>query len=489
MLKSFTLHQFGLAAGLAACAIMLTMPAPQGLPVEGWQVLAVAAWMVIWWMTDAAPLAVTSLVPLVVFPLLGLGTLEDIGFNYANEAIFLTLGGFLIGLGLEKWNLHLRLSLMLIGRIGTESHRVIGGFMLATALISMWITNTAAALIMLPIAISVSRILLEERGGTEKEKRNFGIALMLGLAYSASIGGMMTLVGTTTNAVFKGFMEKTFDLRIGFLDWMIIGVPIGLAVLAAAWVLLCYVLFPCDRNHHAGVHAEVQKRLGALGRLAHGEELVLVIFLITVALWVSKDFLHSLMPLLNLNDASIAMLGAILLFVTPVDWHEKRMLLEWKDTKEMPWGVLLLLGGGLALASMINDHGVADWIGAGLRDLGNISPFWLLVICTGAVMILTELMSNMATLTTLLPVVTGVAVGFGLDPLFLAVPAAFAASCAFMLPVSTPPNAIVFGTHMMTVPQMARAGIWLNLVALAILVAAAYFVLPLAFGAQSIVIQ
>lgn len=481
MLKTTSLHQAGLVLGLASFAAVLCSPPPAGLAVESWQVLGVALWMVIWWMTDAAPIAVTSMVPLIVFPFLGLATLEDIGFNYANEAVFLILGGFLLGAALERRNLHLRFSLALIRRMGTESHRVIGGFMLATALISMWITNAAAALIMLPIAVSVAKVLLEERGGDEKEKKAFGTALMLGLAYSASIGGMMTLVGTTTNAVFKGYMEKTFDLRIGFFDWMLVGVPVGLALLLAGWALLCYVLFPCDRRHHAGVREVVERRLRELGRLSHAEELVLVVFAVVVGLWIFKGMLQEWLPLLNLNDASIAILGAVLLFVTPVDWRKKEMLLEWKDTRDLPWGVLLLLGGGLALAAMMNDHGVADWIGAGIQSMGEISPFWLLVLSLALVMLMTELMSNVATVTTLLPVMTGVAVGFDLNPMFLAVPAAMAASCAFMLPVSTPPNAIVFGTHLVTVPQMARAGLWLNLIALAVLSAAAYLLVPVAF--------
>lgn len=484
MLKSFALHQIGLVTGLASFALILLSPAPNGLPIEGWQVLAVSVWMIIWWLTDAAPLAVTSLIPLVAFPLLGLGTLEDIGFNYANEAIFLTLGGFLLGTALERWNLHLRLALMLIRRVGTEPHRVVGGFMLATALISMWITNAAAALIMLPIAISVARILLEERDGDEREKKHFGSALMLGLAYSASIGGMMTLVGTTTNAVLKGFMEKTFDLRIDFLDWMKVGVPIGLILLGIAWLLLCYLLFPCDRRRHAGIREVVQQQLKNLGRLNHGEELVLTIFLLTLALWIFKDPLHDLFPPLDLNDASIAMLGAILLFITPVNWHKKEMLLEWKDTRDLPWGILLLLGGGLAMAGMMNDHGVADWIGNGLRSLGDASPLVLLLCVITVVMFMTEFMSNAAVITSMLPVIAGIAIGFGQDPLLLAIPATFAASCAFMLPISTPPNAIVFSTQFITVPQMARAGLLLNLTAIVVLALGTYWLLPWAFGIQ-----
>jgi sodium-dependent dicarboxylate transporter 2/3/5 len=479
-----TIRHYGLVCGLLFFAIMMNLPAPEGLSPEGWHVLAVALWMVSWWLTEAVPIPVTALVPLVAFPLLGLGTLKDVSFDYANEAIFLTLGGFIIGAALQRWNLHLRFALKLVRRVGTEPHHVVGGFMIACAFISMWISNAAAALIMLPIAYSVASLILDEHEGSDTDKKNFGSALMLGLAFSASIGGMMTLVGTTTNVVFKGYMDDVFGLQIDFLDWMKIGVPVGLLMLALAWFLLCYMIFPCDSRNHKGIRDIIDRKLAEIGKFSHGEELVMFIFLLIVSLWIFQEPLHDVLPLLDLNDASIAILGAILFFVVPVDWKKGEMLLEWKDTKDLPWGILLLLGGGLAMAGMLNDHGVADWIGNGLSGMGHVPPLVLVFITIALVIFVTEFMSNMSTLTAFLPVITSVAIGCGENPLLLAIPATLAASCAFMLPISTPPNAIVFSTHLVTVPQMARAGMWLNIAAVFILVFAAYVLLPLVFGVE-----
>lgn len=481
---NISIRHYGLICGLLFFALMMNLPAPEGLSIEGWHVLAVALWMISWWLTEAVPIPVTALVPLVAFPLLGLGTLKDIAYDYANDAIFLTLGGFMIGAALQRWNLHLRFALKLIRRVGTEPHHVVGGFMIATAFISMWISNAAAALIMLPIAYSVATLILDEHTGSEQDKKNFGVALMLGLAFSASIGGMMTLVGSTTNVVFKGYMDDVFGIQIDFLDWMKIGVPVGITLLTAAWLLLCYVVFPCDSRDHKGIRDIINRKLAELGKPTHGEELVIFVFLLTVALWIFQEPLSEWFPLLALNDASIAVLGALLMFVIPVDWKKGEMLLEWQDTRDLPWGILLLLGGGLAMAGMLNDHGVADWIGAYLSSMGDVSPLLLVVITITLVMFVTEFMSNMSTLTAFLPVITSVAIGFGENPLLLAIPATLAASCAFMLPISTPPNAVVFSTHLVTVPQMARAGFWLNLISIVVLTLAAYVLLPLFFGVE-----
>lgn len=477
-----SLRHYGLFIGFFFFAIMMQLPAPQGLSPEGWHVLAVSLWMITWWMTEAAPVAITAMIPLVAFPLVGVSTFKDIAYDYTSESVLLTLGGFMLGLALERWNLHLRFALNLVKAAGTESHRIIGGFMLACALISMWITNATAALIMLPIALSTAQLLSAERGGDEREKKHFGTALMLGVAYSASIGGMMTLVGTSTNMIFKGFMEDNFDLQVNFADWLKIGVPVGLVLLVCAWVLLCYVLFPCDRKQHEGVGNLIRRKLEEMGALSAAEKLVLLVFAIVVALWVSKEALRNALPYLELSDASIALLGAILLFIIPSGNEEGSRLLEWRDTRELPWGILLLLGGGLAMADMLNDHGVADWLGNGLSSLGAVPTIVLLLLVIGTVMFMTEFMSNAAVITTFLPVLSGLALGYGEDPLLLAVPATLAASCAFMLPVGTPPNAIVYSTHLITVPQMVRAGFWLNLLAMVLLALAAYIILPAAFG-------
>lgn len=481
---NITIRHWGLIGGLLFFALVMNLPVPEGLSLKGLHVLAIALWMICWWLSEAVPIPVTAMVPLVAFPLLGISNFHDVALHYAGEAIFLALGGFVLGMGLERWNLHLRFALHLLKRAGSSPSHIVGGFMIACAFVSMWISNTASTIIMLPIAASITALVMSERQGTEKEHHNFGMALMLGLAYSASIGGMMTLVGTGTNVMFKGYMEDVFGLKIGFLQWMKIGVPIGLVLLFATWLLLCFVLFPTENRKHSGVREIIDDKLRELGRMSHNEELVAMIFVLTVGLWFAQDKLNELVPMVDFNSASIAMLGALLLFVVPSDWKKGEMLLNWKATKELPWGILLLLGGGLALAKMISDHGVADWMGTNLHGLGDVSTLTLLLITIVAMVFLTEFMSNIATLTSILPVVTSVAIGFGENPLLLAVPMALAASCAFMLPISTPPNAVVFSTNMITVAQMARTGIWLNLIAIAVLTLATYFLLPLVFDIQ-----
>lgn len=476
-----TLSRFGLIAGVLLFAVLLQLPAPEGLSPEGWQVLAIALWMAVWWMTEAVPISVTALLPLILFPAMDLGDLDSVGSSYASKAIFLTLGGFIIGVALQRWRLHIRIAMHTVKLVGTEPRRVVGGFMLASAFLSMWITNTATTVMMLPIAYSVAMLLIEEGDGDALLKKRFGTALMLGLAYAASIGGMMTLVGTSTNVVFKGYFENNFGLPIDFLDWMMLGVPIGLTMLVITWLFLTYVMFPCKLGEHAGIRKIIHDKLRELGRMTVPEARVLYIFALTAGLWIFKDLLADILPL-ELNDASIAMFGALLLFVTPADWSKGEMLLRWEDTRDVPWGILLLLGGGLALAGFMNDYGVADWIGGKITELGEM-PIWLLILVTvGLIIFLSELMSNVATITAFLPVIVAVAVGFGENPLLLAVPGTLAASCAFMLPIGTPPNAIVFGSNLITIPQMARTGFGLNLIAILVLSVLSYLLLEFVFG-------
>ena len=465
----------GFVGGLALFAVATQLPSPEGLTQDGWLVLAIALWMAVWWMTEAVPMAVTAMLPLVVFPLLSLGDLASVGSSYANKTIFLTLGGFIIGIALQRWNLHLRIAMQTVKKVGTEPRRVVGGFMIACAFLSMWMTNTATTVMMLPIAYSVALLMLNQDDVDEQQKRNFATALMLGLAYSASIGGMMTLVGTSTNVMFKGYFEESFGFEIDFLDWMKIAVPIGLTLLAIAWLLLTRALFPCKMNAHSGIAGIVNDQLSKLGSMSTGEKRTLFVFVLTATLWITKDWLEPMLGGLQLNDASIAIFGAILLFVIPADWNKGVFLLEWSDTKEVPWGILLLLGGGLALAGAMNTFGVANWLGGKITGFADL-PIWALILLTVMLVVfLSELMSNVATLTAFLPVIVAVAIGFGENPLLLAIPAAFAASCAFMLPVATPPNAIVFGSNLLNIPQMAKSGLWLNIIAIFVLSAVSYF--------------
>ena len=465
-LSILNIRQIGLLGGLIFSLLALQFEPPEGLSDDGWLVLVIAIWMAIWWMTEAVPIAVTALVPLVLFPILNLGTITSVGSSYAGKAVFLTLGGFIIGLAIQRWNLHIRIAMETVKRVGTEPRSVIGGFMVASAFLSMWITNTATTVMMLPIALSVALLLEREGDGDVASKSAFGTALMLGLAYSASIGGMMTLVGTSTNVMFKGYFEQNYGLEIDFLDWMMVGVPIGITLLAIVWWMLTFVLFPCEMIGHKGIGNIIDKKLDDLGKMSSAEIRTLLVFLLTASLWIGKSVIEPFLGGVVLNDASIAIFGAILLFVIPVDWRAGIFLLQWSDTKDVPWGILLLLGGGLALAGTMNSFGVADWIGSKITQFDDI-PAWLLVLLTVMLIIfLSELMSNVATLTAFLPIIVAVAIGFGENPLLLALPAAFAASCAFMLPIATPPNAIVFGSGLLSIPQMAKTGFLLNIIAI-----------------------
>jgi len=483
------IRQIGLFAGPLIFIGLTQLPPPLGLSTQGLLVLAAALWMAIWWTTEAVPMAVTAFLPLIVFPLLDLASLKTVGSSYASKAVYLTLGGFIIGLALQRWQLHIRIALLTVRAVGSQPQRVVGGFMLASAFLSMWITNTATTVMMLPIASSVALLLAdgEEVGDSvnnAERRAHFGTALMLGLAYSASIGGMMTLVGTSTNVMFKGFFEDNYGLEIDFLDWMMVAVPIGLSLLLIAWWLLTRLLFPCAGDEQGAISAAIDNKLAELGPMSSPERRTLLVFSLTAGLWVGKSWLQPLIGDIKLNDASIAMFGALLLFVIPADWRRGSFLLSWSDTRELPWGILILLGGGLALAGAMNDFGVASWIGAKISAFDEL-PIWLLIVATVTLIVfLSELMSNVATLTAFLPVIVAVALGFGENPLLLALPAAFAASCAFMLPVATPPNAIVFGSNLLNIPQMARAGLLLNVIAIPLLAIICYFLASQVFELQ-----
>lgn len=481
------LKTWGLIGGAALFALMLGSDAPEGLSKEGWNVLAVAILMGIWWMTEAIPIAATGMVPLIAFPFLGLGSITDAGKGFTSKAVFLPLGGFILGIALQRWNLHERIALLTVRLVGTSPKRVIAGFMLATAFLSMWITNTATTVMMLPIAYSVAMLLINEGDGSQKDKRAFGICLMIGIAYAASMGGMMTLVGTSTNVMFKGFMEAELGIEIGFAQWMMLAVPIALTLMALIWYGLCHIIFPCRLAQHDGVATLIHDKLAALGKMSAGEWRTLLVFAITACCWIFRKPIDAALPGISLNDASIAIAAAVALFMLPSGEGKNEperkgeKLLTWADTKEVPWGILLMLGGGISLAGFMNSTGVASWMGGQLGILEGI-PYWvLLLVITGAIIFLSELMSNVATLTAFLPVIIGVSLAFGQDPLLLAVPAALAASCAFMLPIATPPNAIVFGSGLLSIKDMVRAGVIYNLLALLIINALCALLIPMVY--------
>lgn len=424
-----------------------------GLP--GRITAGLACWMAAWWLTEAIPVYATALLPLAVLPVTGARTLEATASAYAHPLIFLFLGGFLLALGLERWGLHRRFAFAVLRVVGTGPRMLVGGFMLVSAVLSMWISNTATALVMLPIATSV--INMQDKDAPEAS--NFGLCLLLGVAYAASIGGVGTIVGTPPNLFTASFMANELDIQISFAEWMLIGVPVVLLFLPIAWLLLTRVLYPVGSASLTGreldVHAEPWTR---------GARATLVIFLLTALAWMFRPLLEQVPGLGTLSDTGIAIIAALLLFSIPANLRDRTFLLDWDTATRVPWGVLILFGGGLALAGAISGNGIGELLASTLTGMDNLPPLLLTVLVVALIIFLTELTSNTATTTALVPIFAAVAVGFGLDPVTVIVPAAIAASCAFMLPVATPPNAIVYGSGMISTPAMARAGIWLNII-------------------------
>jgi len=459
--------------------VLLVLPPPDGLELAPWRVAAVAALLAIFWLTEAAPISVTALLPIVLFPTLGVSPVAAAAAPYADPIVFLFLGGFLIALAIERWNLHRRIALTVLSSIGAREDLQIGGFMLATAALSMWVSNTATAALMLPVAMSV--VPRGPDGAVQPGKGPFATALLLSIAYSASIGGVATLIGTPPNALLAGFMRSTYGVEIGFAQWLLVGLPFSAVMLLLCWLLLTRVLFRLSSDELPGARATIREELARMGPASTAEKRVAIVFGATAILWITRPLLARELPGLNLSDTTIAMAAALSLFFIP-SGHGKGFLLSWSYAERLPWGVLLLFGGGLSLAAAVANSGLAEWIGGELSGLEGMPAWVLVVIVTVLLLFLTELTSNIATAATFLPVVAALALSLGEAPLLLAIPAILATSCAFMLPVATPPNAIVFGSGHLTIPQMVRAGIWLNAIGVAVIVATAYLLMPLAFA-------
>lgn len=475
-------QRIGLILGLAIFGLMLASPAPAELSTEGWRTAAVAALMATWWMTEAIPIEATGLLPLALFPLLGVLDAPTAAAPYANELIFLFMGGFFIAVTMQRWGLHKRIALNIMAMVGTSPPRLILGFMLATAFLSMWISNTATTAMMLPIAIAVAELF---RPHDQQGRYEFGIALMLGVAYAASIGGVSTLIGTPPNAVLAGAASEILDVQIGFVQWMGVGLPITLIMLPITWLLLTRVLYPPGKISGDAAAILDSERAG-LGNLNRGEKITAIIFTLTTLAWVmrsEKTFGDVTLPGIQsfapfVSDSMIAVFASMLLFVLPVNWRRGEFTLDWPTARRIPWGVLVLFGGGLSLARAMEQSGLAAWIGSVVSAL-EVVPMLVIVVAIAALVIfLTELTSNIATTSMAMPIMAGAAVGLGIEPLVLMATAALSASMAFMLPVATPPNAIVFGSGYLSVPQMSRAGFLLNLLAIAIVTVAGSALIP-----------
>lgn len=470
----------GLFLGPILFGLALLMQSSNYLNPTAWQVLGVALWMVIWWISEAAPMAVTALLPIVLFPALGVFTLKAATAPYASPIIFLFMGGFLIALGLEEHGLHKRIALGLIKITGTSANGIILGFMIATAFLSMWISNTATTIMMLPIALSVINLIKHEVVDT-KGFASFSISLMLGIAYSANIGGLATIIGTPPNVVFVGYAKEILHKEIGFADWMMVGVPISILLLYLTYTLLTKVIHKNNLGKMSKVEALIATEYKALGGWKREEKIVAIIFSLTAIMWVFKVPINNLIGIPLLNDTVTAMIGGILMFVIPLDTKGKKQLLAWKATQRLPWGILLLFGGGMTLAKSMEHAGLVTMI-AEVISQNNFSILFIFIILITTMLFMTELMSNVALATIFIPIVMAIAVGANINPLLLSIPVAMAASCAFMMPISTPPNAIVFSSGHIKMTQMVRVGILLNILSVIVLLGAAFSLVEWVFG-------
>jgi len=470
----------GLFLGPALMAIMLLVDAPVGLTSFAWATAAVGVLMAVWWATEAVPIAVTALLPIVLFPMLGIATIQDTVPPYANKVIFLFLGGFIVAFAMQRWNLHRRIALTVLQYAGGNGRSLVGGFMLASALISMWVMNTSTTMMLLPIAVSIIAVIHKTVDSLDdKGRMDFQFALLLGVAYGATIGGMATLVGTAPNAMFAAFMLENYGTDIQFSNWMMVGLPLSVLMLPLSWLVLTRLVFKVDFVTSDEGRAALRNMKLELGSITVPEIRVAIVFLLMASSWILRPVLVKIPALAALDDSLIAIAGAIILFLVPSGEKTDPVLLRWKYAEQLPWGVLLLFGGGLTLANAVSRTGLAEWLGGSLHAVGALPLILIVVIAATLIIFLTELTSNIATTATFLPVVGAIAIEAGYDPIILAVPVTLAASCAFMLPVATPPNAIVFGSGLLTVPRMARAGLALNLIGIVLVSTVAYKIAPM----------
>ena len=468
----------GFLLGVLIYIGMLIGPVPEGLSTSGWHTAAVGLLMAIWWITEAIPIAATALIPVVLFPILGISGVEDTLAPYAHPLIFLFLGGFVIAVAMEKWDLHRRIALNIVRFVGVKPRSIILGFILASAFLSMWVSNTATALMMLPIALSVLNLV--DQSAESSSTRHFDLCLLLGVAYGCNIGGMGTLIGTPPNALLAGFMQDSYGAEISFASWLLFGIPLLMISLPVLYWMLTSMIYPIKMNELPGGKQLFDNKIAELGTISSAEKKVAFVFVITALLWITRPLLSDLVP--GLTDTGIAIAAALSFFLIPVNSQEQTFILEWNDVEKLPWGVLILFGGGLSLASAISATGLAQWIGEGIQVFSGWPIFLLLILIVALIVFLTEMTSNTATTAAFLPIMGSVAVGLSLDPLLFALPVALAASCAFMLPVATPPNAIIYSSDRIKIPQMVKAGIWLNIIFILITTLATYYLAPIIFG-------
>lgn len=449
---------------------------PDGLSEQGVAAFAVASWVGIWWVTEAVPIAVTAILPVVLFPLSGALDIADTTTAYGHKYVFLYLGGFFLAIAIEKVNLHRRIALTVISLIGTRMRMIVLGFMVATAFLSMWISNTATSVMMLPIGLAIVAQFRDHPDTPENEHEEFGKMLMLAIAYSASLGGMATLIGTPPNLVLAGIVKELYEVEINFLDWMLFAFPLSVLLLFICWVYLTRYAVKLEAAHFTGGVEEIKRQRKLLGIMSSNEKRVLIVFVLTAFAWMTRSFLFS--PIIPaIDDTLIALIAGILLFVIPSS-EEKGGVLEWDDAKKIPWGILLLFGGGLAIAQGFKDTGLAKWLAEQLTQLDFLPLLVMTLVLVAVINFLTEVTSNLATTAMILPVLAPLAAAMGVHPYIFMVSATLAASCAFMLPVATPPNAVVFGSGYINMSSMMRAGFGLNLISILLITFWVFYLLP-----------
>ena len=476
-MQSIDLKTIGFWLGIISFLLVLYLPNPEGLSSEGRVTAAVFLLMGIWWAFEAIPLQVTALMPLILFPLLSVEEIAVISREYMNKVQFLFAGGFIIALAIQKWNLHKRVALNILKFSGLNSRGIVASFMVASAVLSMWVMNTSTAIMLLPVGISVIKVISDTVNDvSDNQKFNFQLCLLLGIAYAASVGGIATPIGTSPNGVLIQFASNNYDYDIGFANWISIGLPITLGLGPLIWIFLTRIIFPVNFSATQESKEKLNLMLKELGPMSNEEKKVIVVFLITAFFWIFRQLIDNLPGLSLLDDSVIAITGAVSLFFIN-ESNNKNKLLIWDDVQSgFPWGLIFLFGGGMALAYVVNDSGLALWLAS---LIPSETYFWIILLTVIVmVVLLTELTSNLTTTITFLPVVASVGVNMGIDPLLLILPLTISASCAFMLPVATPPNSIVYASNLIPIQKMVRAGIFINVSSILYVFIISYFLIP-----------
>ncbi|WP_299896198.1 DASS family sodium-coupled anion symporter [uncultured Aquimarina sp.] len=474
------IKKVGLFAGPLLFLVLVNLPFVMVSEIAD-KVISVAVWMIIWWITEAVSISVTALIPLVLFPLVGILDIKTVSQSYGSHIVFLFFGGFVMALALEKVNLHKRIALSIIKITGTSPNRVILGFMIATAFLSMWISNTACTVVMLPIALSVIQLLINDEDGFTKNDRNFALSIMLGIAFSANVGGVATIIGTPPNSVLVGFLETEYQIEISFLNWMLLAFPFSVMMIGVIYFVIVKWIYPNRISGFTASRNVIDEELKKLGKITKIERRVLTIFSVVIFLWITRTTINNFFPGLNLSDTGISMMGAFALFVIPFKLNKGEFTLDWKDTQKLPWGILILFGGGLALASGLSHAGLIELVADNIAANKGLSLLIVALLLIVFMLFMTELMSNVALVSIFVPVVAGIALGLKISMLHLLIPVTMASSCAFMLPMATPPNAIVFASGYVKVSEMVKVGVILNIISVLLLLLLFKFYVSLIF--------